>query len=153
MAHAREPHVSYGRTKEVLILKLKTHSCLTLFLVGVLGQTLSGCHCALPDSSLYAVGAFDPEDLGEAPRQLYRVDPATGIAKVIADNLQGEPAGLAGSPDGRLLALDTDGFDQDARSQLLEIDRTTGEFSPIGASVSARSSSTVYPKRLFQPFP
>jgi len=113
----------------------KALSLCLLLLAGVSATVGTGCQGPNPDPHLYAIGAFDPEDLGETPRQLYRIDPATGAATVIATDLQGEPGGLAGAPDGRLLAIDTDGFGPEANSQLLEIDRATGAFTPIGAPV------------------
>ena len=118
-------------------MMMTRHSLLmVLVIAGLSPLFFTGCHHEIPDTYLYAIGAFDPEDLGETPRQLYRIDPTTGIATIIATELQGEPAGLAGTPDGRLLGIDTDAFGPDANSILLEIDLDTGAFTQIGTPVA-----------------
>jgi hypothetical protein len=54
---------------------------------------------------LYAIGGFDPEDSGMVPHRIYELDPATGKATPLPGSFKPEPAALAATADGRILAL------------------------------------------------
>ncbi len=82
---------------------------------GGLGVELTDV-AAAPDGSVYAVG-FD---------NLYRLDPATGVATAVGLLGVGSVNALVVAPDGRLLAAQEAG-------QLVEVDPGTGAATPIGA--------------------
>lgn len=57
---------------------------------------------------LYAIGGFDPDDTGMVPHRIYELDPVTGKATPLPGSFKPEPAGLAATADGRLLALNVE---------------------------------------------
>ncbi|MBX3747153.1 MAG: choice-of-anchor M domain-containing protein [Verrucomicrobiae bacterium] len=81
---------------------------------------------------LYAMGGYDPEDTGMVPHRIYELDPVTGKATPLTGSFGPEPAGLAATADGRILALNVEHHHHHgeepppAESALVEIDPYTG---------------------------
>ena len=81
--------------------------------------------------TIYATGQLLTAS-GTRENRLYSIDPLTGVAVSDSPNLSIVPAGLAGTPDGRLLGFSS--------GQLGTLAPGSGTFTPIGTSSTINST-------------
>jgi len=98
---------------------------------------------------LYAIGGFDPDDTGKVPHRIYELDPLTGKATPLPGSFGPEPAGLAATADGRILALNlphSHGPEPaPEQSTLLEINPYNGFLSKIATVPAEATGFDIFP--------
>ncbi|MBM3844741.1 MAG: hypothetical protein FJ405_00450 [Verrucomicrobia bacterium] len=103
----------------------------------------------IPLGKLYAIGGFDPDDTGMVPHRIYELDPTTGKATPLPSSFSPEPAGLAATADGRLLALDLPHAHgpepAPEQSTLLEIDPYKGFLTKLATVPVEATGFDIFP--------